>query len=150
MQNAEWISMLRLLPAELHSQIVLVLSNRVEVSVDVICRLEPTFIAVRGRMGGTTETGLLFLLPYDQLSGVYLSRELGDAEVQAIFNIPAAGEEKTPAAQENVDRPTPSNNGSSKVVPSFGRAPDATSVARNNLLERLRAARQAAAAAPNK
>jgi hypothetical protein len=30
------------------------------------------------------------------------------------------------------------------AMPAFGRPPEATSVARNNLLERLRAARQAA------
>lgn len=145
MQNAEWVAMFRQVPVELQAQLMLVLTNRAEVAVESICRLEPNFIAFRGRMGGTTETGLLFMLPYDQLSGIYVSRQLTDEEIQLVLTPANSTEQRTPSAQGNIDRPTPSNNGTPKgVVPSFGRAPDATSVARNNLLERLRAARAAA------
>ncbi len=144
MQNPEWIALFRRFPSELHSQLMLVLTNRTEIAVEAICRLEPTFIAVRGRMGGTTESGLLFMLPYDQLSGVYSSRELKESEVQAILSA-ASDAQREAAVGENLDKPSPSANGASKmVVPSFGRAPESTSVARNNLLERLRAARAAA------
>ena len=146
MQNAEWAAMFRQVPEALHAQLMLVLANRAEIAVENICRLDPNFIAFRGRMGGTTDTGLFFMLPYDQLSGVYLSRVLTDEEIQAILTTPnASAEQRVPSAQGNTERPSPSHDGTPKqVVPSFGRAPDATSVARNNLLERLRAARAAA------
>src|SRR5882724_6134840 len=92
MQNAEWISLFRQLPKELHSQLVLVAQNRTDISVDSIFRLEPTYMVIRGRLGGTTETGLLFLFPYDQISSVFVNREVKEDEAEALFqNMVPAG-----------------------------------------------------------
>src|SRR5207244_3795601 len=121
------------------------LANRAEISVEAVHRLEPTFLVVRGRMAGTTDGGLLFLVPYEQLAGIYLTREVKESELQSIYaasgraSVLANG---TQSASSNSSLSTP-------AIPSFGRPPEATSVARNNLLERLRAARHAAAPATN-
>ena len=150
MQNTDWTNIFRQIPAEMQSQIMIVLNNRAEIAVELIYRLESPFVVLRGRMGGTTETGLLFVLPYDQLSGVYLTRVVSDADVQAMFTAPLAGVQKTGlSAHGTSDKKSASDIQSTPAVPSFGRAPEATSVARNNLLERLRAARQAAAPQTN-
>ena len=151
MQNAEWIAMIRQIPQPMQCQLMLVLANRAEISVEVVCRLEPSYVAIRGRMGGTTESSLLFMIPYDQLSGLYLTKEIKEDEVQALFATPEAPDlEAVVAATETEEKSAAeSRNQSTPVVPSFGRAPEATSVARNNLLERLRAARQAANPPPN-
>jgi hypothetical protein len=151
MQNADWTNIFRQIPVELQSQLMVVLNNRAEIAVETIYRLESPFVVLRGRMGGTTDNGLMFVLPYDQLSGIYLSRVITDADVEAMFNGPLTVQKTSPSAQGNAERPAVDATGKSSpgMVPSFGRAPEATSVARNNLLERLRAARQAAAPQSN-
>ena len=55
MQNAEWITLLRQIPQALQNKVSLVLQNRSDISVDSIMRLEPSFVVLRGRLGGTTE-----------------------------------------------------------------------------------------------
>jgi hypothetical protein len=151
MQNADWTNILNQIPTELQCQLMVVLNNRAEIAVETIYRVESPFVVLRGRMGGTTEDGLMFVLPYDQLSGVYLTRGISDADVEAMFSAPLGGEKTSGSAQGTAERPAPdsSTGKSTPAVPSFGRAPEATSIARNNLLERLRAARQAAAPQSN-
>src|SRR5262245_24674173 len=161
MLNSDWISVFRQLPQELHPLTVLVLHNRAEITIETVLRVEPTFLAIRGRMGGTTDGGLLFMVPYDQLTAVYLFKVLGEAEVNAIFGAPkstsqmltrsaqaarqAAGMTgSSQAAPPPAPAPAPAPMPVAAAVPAFGRPPEATAVARNNLLERLRAARQAA------
>ena len=163
MQNAEWIALFRQLPKELHSQLVLVAQNRSDISVDTIFRLEPSFMVIRGRMGGTTETGLLFLFPYDQISSVFINREVKEGEVDELFDKnPAVGRLAASHQAANGDNGVTRLNGSqhdsgprsttaaaiatvATLAPVMARpGGDPSSVARNNLLERLRAARNAA------
>jgi hypothetical protein len=161
MLNADWIAVFRQLPPDLHPLTVLVLHNRTEITIETLLRVEPTFLAIRGRMGGTTDGGLLFVVPYDQLAAVYLYKVLGEAEVNAIFGPPkstsqmlsrsalaarqAAGTTgSSQAAPQPAPAPAPAPVPIAAAMPAFGRPPEATAVARNNLLERLRAARQAA------
>ncbi len=141
MQNADWVTLFRQFPAELHSQLVVVLNNRMEVCIETIFRVEPMYLLVRGRMGGTTDGGMIYTVPYSQMSAVYLTRQILEEEVEKIFG--ASGKPLQRSAMD-ADRPAPLNNSQSTPIPAFGKAPEATAVARNNLLERLRAARQAA------
>jgi hypothetical protein len=144
MQNAEWISLFRQLPQEVHSQLILVFQNRQDISVETILRIDASYLAVRGRLGGTTESGLMFIVPYAQLSSVYLNREVREEEVAHLLgaangrlNI-GSHQGAARVAQPAGDRPGPS----ATPVPSQPVAPAVA--ARNNLLERLRAARNAA------
>jgi len=147
MQNAEWISLFRQFPAELHAQLVVVLNNRMEVSVETIFRVDQACLLVRGRMGGTTDGGMLFAVPYSQMSAVYLVRQIEEEQVERIFGSSAPAKPLTRSALDG-ERPGPQNGSQTTPVPAFGKPPEATAVARNNLLERLRAARQAATPPP--
>lgn len=157
MQNADWIKLFKQLPSDYHNQIVLVLKNRTEISMESLFRVEPTHLVVRGRLGGTTDGGLLFVVPFDEVTTIYLNREVKESEVEQLFGPPKTPSRLIPPSRQGVktvlvDPPiaaaTPSpatpQPAAPAAVPAFGRAPDTTSVARNNLLERLRAARQAA------
>src|SRR5947209_1861481 len=136
MQNAEWIALLRHLPKELQSQLVIVAQNRTDISVETIFRLEPTFMVIRGRLGGTTETGLLFMFPYDQISSMFVNREVKEDEAEALFQnmVPAArlgasqtgvnGKAKLPASQQAAPAPAPAQ------VAAQARPGDPSSVAR--------------------
>ena len=152
MQNAEWISLFRQLPKELHSQLVVVAQNRSDISVDSIFRLEPTFMVIRGRLGGTTENGLLFLFPYDQISSVFVNREMKEDEVETLFQnivpvnrLAAASHQGTNGTAKLPASATPAPAAKPAPIAAQARQGDPSSIARNNLLERLRAARNAAA-----
>src|SRR5262245_41295182 len=100
MQNAEWIALLRQIPKELHSQLVLVAQNRSDISVESICRLDPTYMVIKGRIGGTTEAGLLFMFPYDQISTVYVGREMKEDEIETFLqNMAPVNRRPTNSAQ---------------------------------------------------
>src|SRR5690349_8877262 len=89
MQNAEWIALFRQMPPDMHCQAVLVLNNRAEVSIEAVFRVEPAYVMVRGRMGGTTDGGLLFTVPYDQIAAMYVYRDVKEEDIQKIFGNPA-------------------------------------------------------------
>jgi hypothetical protein len=147
MQNAEWVTLFRQYPPEMHQQIVVMLNNRIEVSVETIFRIDPSFLLVRGRMSGTTDSGFLYTIPYSQMTAVYLVRQIKEEEVEKLFGSSGANKPLTRSAM-NTERPPSQSDAQSTPVPAFGKPPEATAVARNNLLERLRAARQAATPPP--
>src|SRR5258708_17171968 len=89
MQNAAWIALFSKMPQALHAKLVLVLQNRSDIAIDTIFRLEPSFVVLRGRIGGTTETGLMFMVPYDQITNIYVNREVKEEEFNAIFEAAA-------------------------------------------------------------
>jgi len=141
--NAEWIKLLRQLPQDLHSKLILVLHNRTEIVIDAIYRLEPSFAVIRGRLGGTIEAGLLVMTPYNQITSMYVTREIPEENVRAIFEnaqpvalAEAGADSKLGGSAHAAPTPEPAN----PQAPT----PD-TSAMRSNLLERLRAARAAAA-----
>jgi hypothetical protein len=155
MQNTDWIRLFKQIPADFHNQVVVVLNNRTEISIETLFRIEASHLLVRGRLGGTTDGGLLFVVPFAEMAAVYINREVKESEVEQIFG-PAKAQSRliSPSRQavkavtaDSTTAPTslaPATEPVPAAVPGFGRAPEATSVARNNLLERLRAARQAA------
>lgn len=135
MTNADWIEMLRVIPEEDQNQLVLVLQNGCEVSIDTLYRHEPNFLVARGRVGGTTDEGRAFFIPYDQMLYFRIERITNLAELKDIMDgraprKPAEGETPIEGLQPIVATPV--------VSPA---APLDGSAARNALLDRIRAAR---------
>src|SRR5260221_1625220 len=128
MQNAEWIALFRQVPPDMHPQTVLVLNNRAEVSIEAVFRIEPAYVMIRGRMGGTTDGGLLFVVPYDQIAAVYVFRDIKEDEAQKVFGTPA-GSGRFQARSATGERPALPPSAS--AVQPLGRPPEATAVARN-------------------
>jgi hypothetical protein len=132
MLNQEWIDMFRVIPPEHHNQIVVVLQNGSEISIDTFFRFEPNFLLARGRVSGTTDENRAFFVPYNQMLYFRIERimKLEELEEFLINRTEAAPEaEQAPV----VPIPAPSANGGSSAVD-----PNST---RNALLERIRAAR---------
>src|SRR5262245_8464673 len=86
MTNQEWIEMLRVIPADDQNQLVLVLQNGCEVSIDTLYRFEPNFLVTRGRVGGTTDEGRGFFIPYDQMLYFRIERVTNLAELKDIMD----------------------------------------------------------------
>jgi hypothetical protein len=154
MQNEVWIDLIRRVPPEFLNQLVLVTDSKAEIAIEMLFRLEPDFAVLRGRLGGTTEGGQLFMVPYDRLTAIVLTREMKEAEVDQLF--PPANAEKetvhgsveTTETEQDIEI-TPPKPQSALIEP----APAKTTVptrastesqiaARNSLLDRLKAARQ--------
>src|SRR5580658_5816884 len=86
MTNQEWVDMLQKIPETDQNALVLVLQNGSEISVDTLFRFEPKFLILRGRVGGTTDEGRAFFVPYDQMLYFRIERITNLAELREMLN----------------------------------------------------------------
>ena len=135
MSNEEWVVMLQLIPTAQHNQLVLVLKSGTELSVDLIFRYEPTFLVMRGRVSGNVDEGRAFFIPYDQMLYLRLERIVKLEELAALFG------ETLAARVSPLDASAEPAASATIVQPTAGPAVDPATIARNALLDRIRAAR---------
>jgi hypothetical protein len=156
MRREECVELFKRIPEAFHPQVNLVLRNQYALSVDVVVRFEPTYIVFRGREGGTTDEGRAFFLPYEEISYLRLERavrlgelkqmygETGYVDAEDRLSQGETQEEKAEAAKLNVDAPTPQ-----PAVTTTG-PQDPASIAKQNLLDRIRATRASVAGTTGK
>ena len=134
-------AMFKRIPEADHTKVCLVLTGGQVVNVDLLYRLDDTFVTVRGREAGCNDEGRAFFLPYDAISYMKIERVVMVAELESIFGVP----QKAPAA------PPPGEVGKSALAVTPMPAPptDPAGIARANLLARIQAARTSAGV-PNK
>jgi hypothetical protein len=77
-----WSAIFNSFRPEDHKFLVVSTSNGLEVAVQDISRVEEGLVLIRGRISGTADSGRLFLLPYHQLSSVYVNRPVRREEVE--------------------------------------------------------------------
>jgi hypothetical protein len=136
MTNQEWIDMLRVIPEDDQNTLVLVLQNGSEISVDTLFRFESKFLILRGRVGGTTDEGRAFFVPYDQMLYFRIERITNLAELREMLNtVPGIAAPLVPETA-TLASPVPEP----PVPPAAPPVTDATA-SRNALLDRIRAAR---------
>ena len=156
MHNEDWVSLLRLIPESQQSQVMLALQNGGEISVDIIVRYEPTYVVLRGRVAGTTDEGRAFFVPYDQITYVRMERVVKLSELRVLYGEAAGVDAESPleerqaaaaaaALAAGVPAPAPepvTPQGPGEGPPSGILDPeDPAALAKNKLLERIRAAR---------
>jgi len=76
-----WPTVFHSFRSEDHKFLVVSTNNGLEVAVQEISRIEEALVLIRGRISGTADAGRLFLLPYAQLSSVYVNRPVRREEV---------------------------------------------------------------------
>jgi cell division septation protein DedD len=144
MQNTAWVAMLKRIPPEYHSRLMMVTTSGNEINLQVIYRMEDDYIVLRGRLAGTTEAGSLLFIPYDQINYVGFREELKEAQVQAMFSDSPAPAVAAPA-QPEPPKPHPAEpTAVAPVAPPPAPSPTATpttSPGKAALLERLRRSR---------
>jgi hypothetical protein len=151
MRAEDWIEVFKSFPLEKHYQLVLTMSNGMEIALDTLFRYETNHLLCRGRLSGTTDPGRVYCVPYDQMCFVRLDRETKETEVREMFGDVMAGydprikaedigSEKSPgavaAAAESPAPAAPAVPAAAAVTPTMSPA-----LNRNNLLERIRANR---------
>jgi hypothetical protein len=152
MRKEDCIDMFKRIPETMHAQVNLVLHNSFMLSVDTIVRFEETYIVFRGREGGTTDEGRAFFVPYDEISHLKIERAVRLGELKMMYGetgyvdaedrlaAASAAEDAKTAASVETPMPTPSPVG--PIEPG--------SIAKQNLLNRIRAARANVAGATGK
>ena len=147
MRREECVELFKLIPESSHAQVNLVLRNQYMLAVDVVVRFEANYIAFRGREGGTTDEGRAFFVPYDEIAYMKLERVVRLGELKQMYGETgyvdaedrlSAGEQKEAEALLAVDTKTP--------LPVPTAVPqDPQSIAKQNLLDRIRATRASVA-----
>lgn len=145
MRRDECVELFKRVPEGYHPQMNLVLRNGFVLSVDVVVRFEPQYLAFRGREGGTTDEGRGFFVPYDEIAYIRLERVVRLGELKQWYGETGyvdaedrlANESKATDAKQLADTQTP--------LPMPTLAQDPTSIAKQNLLDRIRATRASVA-----
>ncbi|MBN9121783.1 MAG: hypothetical protein J0I06_22025 [Planctomycetes bacterium] len=145
MRREECVELFKRIPEAYHPQVNLVLRNQFVLSVDVVIRFEPAYIVFRGREGGTTDEGRGFFVPYEEIAYFRLERVVRLGEMKQMYGETgfvdaedrlSAGEPREPEAL-TVDTKAP------LPVPALPQDP--ASIAKQNLLDRIRATRASVA-----
>lgn len=88
MHASGWIDLIHTIPADLHGSLTFLMQNRSEVNTQNVVRLEEQFIVCRGRFAGSTENGIIFFLPYDQIAAIVVNKPTKAEAVDAWFPNP--------------------------------------------------------------
>ncbi len=145
MRKEDCQDVFRRIPESMHSQVNLALRNGSLLSVDTVVRFEPHYIVFRGREGGSTEEGRAFFVPYDEICYLKIERvtrlgelkqmygETGHVDAEERLSVGAVEKPAEPADTTAASTPSPLT---SPLMPN-----DSASIAKQNLLNRIRAAR---------
>lgn len=151
MRREECVELFKRIPDLYHPQINLILRNQAVLSVDMVARFEPAYLAFRGREGGTTDEGRAFFVPYEEIAYFRLERVVRLGELKQMFGETGYvdAEDRLSVADQKeqadtkllmVDAQTPPPVAGNNNLPS-----DPASIAKQNLLDRIRATRASVA-----
>jgi hypothetical protein len=85
MQLSEWVRLLSNVPPEVQDGLILGVANGDNVAVQELVRIDPEYVILRGRLGGTTDSGRVFCFPYDQLAFFLFNKQLSEQQLCQIF-----------------------------------------------------------------
>ena len=145
MRRDDLVDAFKRIPEPMHQYVNLVMRNQSILAVDVVARFEPTYLVLRGREGGTTDEGRAFFVPYDEICYLKIERMVRLGELKKMY-----GEEGYVDAEDRLSAPeaaTPAQPAAPGTAPAPAPTPapsgptDPGSIAKQNLLERIRAAR---------
>jgi hypothetical protein len=85
MQSDLWSWLFRRVPAEQHNQLTIVTGSGIEIAVQVLLRVEPELVAIKGRLAGSQEAGRVFFIPFANIDYFGFQRDVKEAEFDAMF-----------------------------------------------------------------
>ena len=144
MRREDVQSLIQRIPPESIPKIVLVIkAGGSSINIDMVFRLEPDYMVVRGREAGTNDDGRGFFVPYEEIAYIRLEQFVKISELKAIYGVPVV--EGDDVSLETEATRTPSPAGVNTPAPAGTQGPqDPASIAKQNLLERIRATRTSA------
>jgi hypothetical protein len=143
MRREDVIETIQKLAPEDRTKVMLVLRNGVGINVEILFRTEPEYLVVRGRETGQTDDNRAFFVPYEEITYLKLERLVKLSDLQRMYGTSADGVFGEIGTATRSDSTAPVQP---EVEPA--QAVDPAVIARQNLLERLRAARTSAGTGP--
>jgi hypothetical protein len=145
MRREDVLELIQKLPKHDHSKIMLVLTSGIGITIDVLFKIEPEYLVIRGREAGTSDENRAFFLPYGEIAYLKLERPVKLTELQKWYGLPVdATLDGVPAENGPAAAPEPAPSDAGPPAPTPAPAVDPAIIARQNLLERIRAARTSA------
>jgi hypothetical protein len=149
MRRDDCMEMFGKIPEGMHPYVNLVLRNGFCLAVSMVARYEENYVVFSGREGGTSDEGRGFFVPYDEVSYIRIERPIRVGELKTMYGETGYQdmEDRLDAMTREADRkadgqtspitpaPLPVANGTPLM------ASDPAAIARQNLLDRIRAAR---------
>ena len=147
MRRDDVVSLLAKIPIHDHPKTVLVLKGGVAaVNIDTLMRQEAEYVVVRGREAGTNDEGRAFFVPYDEISYVKVERVVRLNDIRAMYGEALVASNSLSDAED--DGPVAPAAAAATPVAATTPAPaaplDPAAIAKQNLLDRIRAARTSA------
>ena len=142
MRREDVQTLLSKIPPLDHTKVVLVLLSGASINMDFLFRMEKEYVVVRGREAGTNDEGRGFFVPYEQIAFLKIERLMRLNELREMYGEALLAEVNLTedGVVEGTTKPLPVAPASS--VKSA--AVDPAAIAKQNLLERIRAARTSA------
>ena len=125
-----------------HTKVVFVLLAGTSINMDYLFRMEPEYVVLRGREAGTNDESRGFFVPYEQIAFLKIERLMRINELRQMYGEPLV--EEVNLTEEGVVAGTTTPLPAAPVVTVKTAAIDPASIAKQNLLERIRAARTSA------
>ncbi len=153
MRREECEDVLKRIPELSLNQIVFVLRNQSILALDNLARFEPLYLVFRGREVGGLDEGRGFFVPYEEIAFIKLERIVKIGELKQMYGEQVTGREAAELADAGVAAPAQPSAADPKSLPTPGNSPttaDPATIAKNNLLERIRATRANVAGATGK
>jgi hypothetical protein len=149
MRREDCMEMFGKIPEGMHPYVNLVLRNGFCLAVSMVARYEETYVVFSGREGGTSDEGRGFFVPYDEISYIRIEKPIRVGELKSMYGETGYQdmEDRLDAMTREADQkaeghampataaPLPVANGTPLM------ASDPAAIARQNLLDRIRAAR---------
>lgn len=151
MRREDCVELFEKIPEHYHAQVNLILRGQGMITVDCVVRFEEHYMVLRGREQGSTDEGRAFFVPYEELAYFRVERVLKLSELKRMYGEENVVDREDLLGQQvaeqqankgedddedvDVDAQTPV-----PAVP-LGAPQDPSAIARQNLLDRIRAAR---------
>jgi hypothetical protein len=137
MRREDVIEILERIPEHDLTKTQLIMPTGMMLSVDTIIRYEPTFLVMRGREGGNQDEARGFFLPFAEIQYIKIERQMQIAELDAVF-----GDRPDSFMKRNAAKPkTETQSDGILETPKPSAPMDPAAIAKQNLLDRIRAAK---------
>lgn len=149
MRREDCVDLFKKIPEHYHAQVNLILRGQGMITVDCVVRFEPSYMVLRGREQGSTDEGRAFFVPYEEIAYFRIERVLKLAELKRMY-----GEQNVVDTEDNIgqalEKAAAEQDGLDSQATVTTPAPmglqDPAAIAKQNLLDRIRAARAGASA----
>jgi hypothetical protein len=132
----------RLQPTDV-TKLVFVLTGGRGVITDMIFRTDPEYLVIRGRETGTNDEARAFFVPYSEVVYLRLERVVKVNDLKRMYGLPLTEDAADEFESASDNEPTTAAQAATPG-PAKAAAQDPATIAKQNLLDRIRAARTSA------